>query len=142
MDNLIVYVPALLGGVLIGSSALLLMFVLGRVAGISGILSNLLSLNWHSDKTWRFVFIAGLVLGVVIYQQLFPMDIPFRQPPSAPLILLGGFLVGFGTHLGSGCTSGHGVCGIGRFSIRSMIATATFMLAAGVTVFVVNHLLG
>ena len=141
MLNLSSYLPALFGGVLIGSAALLLMLVLGRVAGISGIASSLISIT-TSDKLWRGVFILGVVLGTFLLQQFMPKTLPFRPELSNILIVIAGLLVGFGSHYGSGCTSGHGVCGIGRFSIRSIVATITFMATAAITVFIIRHVMG
>lgn len=132
------FLPALFGGMLIGCSALLLLFVLGRIAGISGIVANLLFGKDKKQFSWRLVFVAGLILGAVIYQNIAPHTLPFREAPSVYLMLVAGFFVGFGTYIGSGCTSGHGVCGIGRFSVRSIVATVVFMVAAIITVFIVK----
>lgn len=132
------FLPALLGGMLIGCSALLLLFALGRIAGISGIVANLLFGKDKKDYSWRLVFVAGLIIGAAIYQNISPQPLPFRTPPPVYLMVVAGFLVGFGTYIGSGCTSGHGVCGIGRLSVRSIVATMVFMVAAIVTVLVVR----
>lgn len=144
MELLINYLPAFLGGMLIGLSALLLLIGLGRIAGISGIVGNILQQskagNATNDKLWRILFVLGLVIGAAIYHYIDPFQLPFRQPPSAWLMIIAGLLVGIGTYIGSGCTSGHGVCGIGRFSIRSLSATVIFMLTAGITVFFVKHM--
>lgn len=130
---------ALLGGALIGLAAVLLMALNGRIAGISGILGGLLS-PATGDKAWRLAFIAGLIavppLALLLGRRLPAAD----MPTSWPLIVVAGLLVGFGTRLGSGCTSGHGVCGIARLSVRSLVATAVFMVAAVLTVAVVRHL--
>ncbi|MDO6428176.1 YeeE/YedE family protein [Thalassotalea sp. 1_MG-2023] len=145
MESLISYLPAFLGGMLIGLSALLLFIGLGRIAGISGIVGKILqpleSDNQANEKLWRVLFILGLVVGAAIYHFFDPFTLPFRQPPSAWFMIISGLLVGIGTYIGSGCTSGHGVCGIGRFSIRSLSATIIFMLTAGITVFVIKHVL-
>lgn len=138
MNDFFPFTSALVGGLLIGSSALLLMLAIGRIAGISGILGQALSKVGAGDS-WRWVFLIGLLLGALIYQAMIGFDLPFRDAPATWLLVIGGFLVGFGTYLGSGCTSGHGVCGIGRFSKRSIIATCIFMFAAIVTVFLVRH---
>ena len=136
-----IYLP-LLGGLMIGSSAIILMLCLGRISGISGILWNALSppISAENDTTsrfdihWRWFFLAGLPLGAWITGFLFrikPQPIP--EHPLA-LIIIAGLLVGIGTKVGSGCTSGHGVCGIGRFSPRSIVATFVFMSVGIVTV--------
>ena len=132
---------ALLGGGMIGLSAAALLLLNGRIAGVSGIMSGLLPPR-RGDATWRFLFVAGMVVGGVMLRLL--DDDPFRglATTPAPVLIAAGLLVGFGTSLGSGCTSGHGVCGVGRFSRRSIVATLTFMLAGGITVFVIRHVLG
>jgi hypothetical protein len=132
-----------LGGVLIGLAAVLLLFGLGRVAGISGIFAGFLRPR-DSGFTWRAAFLGGLVLGGVIASQLAPELFAITGNAVQPLVVvaLAGLLVGFGTRMGGGCTSGHGVCGISRLSARSMIATATFMATGVITVFVTRHLIG
>lgn len=132
---------ALLGGVLIGTSAVLLLLSIGRIAGISGIVFGLLP-GGMNDRGWRMAFLAGLLLGTLL---AFPIPgLSFEPREGFPLwaLLAGGFLVGSGTRLGDGCTSGHGVCGLGRRSPRSLAATVTFLLVAIVTVFGTRHLLG
>jgi uncharacterized membrane protein YedE/YeeE len=111
----------------------------GRVAGISGIVGGLLTLR-SGVAAWRAAFVAGLVLGALGY--LWAADVSVRVLAPLPAVLVGGLLMGFGTRLGSGCTSGHGVCGISRFSLRSIVATIVFMVAGFLTVFVVRHVLG
>jgi uncharacterized membrane protein YedE/YeeE len=131
-------VASLLGGVLIGLSATALLALNGRVAGISGIVGGLLEPR-PRDAGWRLAFVAGLVAGGAILRVALPtaFESTIVQPP---LQLVGaGLLVGFGTRLGNGCTSGHGVCGISRGSRRSLVATAVFMAAAMITVLVVRH---
>ena len=112
----------------------------GRITGISGILSGLLTLN-PTDKSWRLLFLGGMVLAGGAYQIILPGS--FTARPDFPLILLlaGSFIVGFGTRMGGGCTSGHGICGIGRLSMRSIIATMTFMTSGIITVYIIRHLL-
>lgn len=110
----------------------------GRVAGISGIVGGLLTLRTR-DTVWRAAFVAGLVLGALGY--LSAADIPVRVLAPLPAILAGGLLVGFGTRLGSGCTSGHGLCGMARLSRRSVVATATFFGVAMLTLFLTRHVL-
>ena len=127
------------GGVLIGIAVIFFFISTGRLAGISGIVNNTLTntTNWLSN----FLFLIGLIIGPTVYLLILNKDIPFLITPSFPLIIIGGILVGFGTKIGSGCTSGHGICGISRFSVRSIVATITFILAAMITV-VILKLLG
>jgi uncharacterized protein len=133
-------VSAAIGGALIGLSAVLLMLLAGRIAGISGIVGE--SLNPGSDKGWRLAFLAGLV-AVPLLAALFgfPAVAP-SMPNSLGLIVVSGLLVGFGTRIASGCTSGHGICGIARVSPRSLAATAIFMASAIVVVFLTRHVVG
>jgi hypothetical protein len=133
-------VSAALGGSFIGLSAALLWIANGRIAGISGILGRLASPP-RSDLGWRLAFLAGLV--VVPLLSALVVAPPTIVMEASPVALVGaGLLVGFGTRLGGGCTSGHGVCGIARLSRRSITATALFMTSAAVTVFIVRHLVG
>lgn len=111
-----------------------------RIAGISGILGNLLTAR-QSDIVWRIAFLLGLIGAPWLYQVLAGAPVVLRDN-SGPKILVGGVLVGLGTRLGSGCTSGHGVCGIARLSTRSVVATCLFMAAGCITVFVTHHILG
>ena len=134
-------VSATIGGALIGLSAVLLMWLNGRIAGISGILQGAVSAR-GADRSWRLAFFAGLVLGGLLYMLVTGGTLMTRTGVSPLLIIGAGVLVGFGTRLGSGCTSGHGVCGISRLSPRSLTATATFMLAGIVTTGVMRHVLG
>lgn len=129
---------ALAGGALIGISVTLLLFFNGRIGGVSGIMNGVLSAP-KQDRAWRLIFLAGLVLGAFIFQLLVPdFNIPRR---NYPLFLLGpgGFLIGFGTRMSGGCTSGHGICGIANLSIRSIAATLTFMAAGIATVYIIRH---
>jgi uncharacterized membrane protein YedE/YeeE len=132
---------AAIGGALIGLSAVLLMLSTGRIAGISGIFSGLLNLR-DEDKGWRIAFIAGLILAPIIAGLIGHGTAPPKLPASWVVLVVAGLLVGFGTRLGGGCTSGHGICGIGRLSPRSIAATVVFMVTAVVTVAVTHHLLG
>ena len=133
-------VASFLGGSLIGCAAALLWLVNGRIAGISGILGNLLTAR-PGDIAWRIAFLLGLTCAPCVY--LTVAETPsIRIEASIPVMLAGGMLVGFGTRLGSGCTSGHGVCGIARLSIRSVVATFLFMATGCITVFVTRHILG
>lgn len=137
MDTSFTPFEALLGGSLIGLSAVLMMLINGRIAGISGIVGGSVKAG-AGDKVWRAAFVLGLITAPFFYAFVTgPIVISFRV--STPVLLAGGALVGIGTQLGSGCTSGHGVCGIARFSKRSIAATCTFMVAAVITVYVVRH---
>lgn len=130
---------ALLGGLLIGLSATLLLLFNGRIAGISGIVNG--AITFGSDCRWRWLFIGGMMLGGWLYEGAIATS-PTPVSEFAPVsMIVGGLLVGFGTRLGNGCTSGHGVCGLGRLSFRSLVAVLTFLTAGFVTVFVTHHLL-
>jgi uncharacterized membrane protein YedE/YeeE len=135
-------ITAIAGGLAIGMAAALLLLLTGRIAGVSGMAAATARLG-QGGPPWPLAaaFIAGLPLGAALVAHV------FRRPEvivtsSVPLLILAGLLVGFGTRLGSGCTSGHGVCGIARLSRRSLAATATFMASAAATVFVVRHVIG
>ena len=133
---------SLFGGMLIGASALILMAFNGRVAGISGITSNALP-PWPgmSDAGWRLAFLAGIIAAPLLYQ-IAAGPVERTVSGNLPLMLAAGLLVGFGSVFGSGCTSGHGVCGLSRVAPRSIAATGTFMLVAAATVFVTRHMIG
>ena len=131
------WASALAGGVLIGLAAVLLLWSIGRIAGISGIATGAIE-GARGDRAWRLAFLAGLMLAGAIALQFVPAP-PRTQTAPVPLLLAAGFLVGFGTRLGSGCTSGHGVCGLGRLSRRSFAAVATFVGFAMATTFIVRH---
>jgi uncharacterized protein len=134
-------VSAAIGGGLIGLSAVLLMLLTGRIAGISGIFGGLLDFR-SEDKVWRIAFIAGLILAPLIAGLIgLAMQSP-KLPGSWTVIIAAGTLVGFGTRLGGGCTSGHGICGVARLSVRSIAATVIFMLSAIATVAVTRHVFG
>ncbi|QFU76329.1 YeeE/YedE family protein [Halioglobus maricola] len=134
------FATPLAGGILIGVAASLLLYLLGRIAGISGILWGAISAS--SDNAWRWMFLLGLLGGALVYHLV--LGVPFPRASEAPawLAIVAGLLVGVGTRLGSGCTSGHGVCGLGRLSLRSLVATLTFMAAGIATVYVFRQLLG
>jgi len=134
-------VSALVGGLLIGLAASGLLWLNGRIAGVSGILFGLLS-GSLSERVWRGLFLLGLVLGTTSYLALTHTPAPVRQGFPVPLLLLAGLLTGFGTARAKGCTSGHGVCGLARLSLRSLVATATFLAVALLTTYLVRHLLG
>ena len=133
-------VSGLVGGLLIGLAAALLLLLNGRISGISGIVGGLLAPK-SADIGWRVVFVAGLVLGAFIYMPATGDAIPISMQASLPVIVVAGLLVGFGTRLGSGCTSGHGICGIARLSRRSIVATLVFMGVAILTVFLTRHVI-
>ncbi len=129
------------GGLLIGTASLLLFAFNGRIAGVCGIAFSLLTAK-TANSAWRWLFLTGLIIGTLLFH--FLSNTPFPAPPnnSVPQLLIGGLLVGYGTTMGNGCTSGHGVCGIARLSTRSITATLSFMLAAIVSLYVFKHLLG
>lgn len=133
---------SLAGGVLVGLSAVLLMFFQGRIMGATGILSGLVTGGVPGDKSWRAAMVVGMISGpllvFVLTGQMPVVDVPI----SLPMILIGGFIVGIGVTFGSGCTSGHGVCGMARLSPRSIAATVTFMIVAFATVYVIRHVIG
>ncbi len=130
---------ALIGGVFIGISAAMFVLLNGRIAGISGVLGGLLR-PVRGDVAWRAAFVAGLVAAPLVYA-LFATVPAARIDADTGALVLAGLLVGIGTRYGSGCTSGHGVCGLSRLSPRSLVATGAFMAAGFVTVYVIRHLL-
>jgi len=130
---------ALIGGVIIGIAAAMLALLNGRVAGISGIVGGLMRPSFP-DLTWRAAFVAGLLVSPILYAMVATLP-PIDVESGYPVIVIAGLLVGIGTRYGAGCTSGHGVCGLSRFSLRSVVATAVFMLAGFVTVYVVRHVI-
>jgi uncharacterized membrane protein YedE/YeeE len=134
-------VSAAIGGALIGLAAILLMLSTGRIAGVSGIFNGLLNLR-AEDKGWRIAFLVGLILAPVIAGLIGYGMLPPKLPSNWAVIVVAGLLVGFGTRLGGGCTSGHGICGIARLSPRSIAATIVFMVTAIITVAVTRHVLG
>lgn len=130
-------ISATLGGIVIGISVILFFYTTGRLAGISGIFANTIT---NKDKRIsNLLFLLGLIAGPLIYFRLTNLEINFNITNSLILIIFGGFFVGLGTSIGSGCTSGHGICGISRFSLRSIIATLTFILMGMITVFILQQ---
>lgn len=127
---------SLFGGMLLGLSASILMFFSGKVAGISGVISGLLAPN-KRDSLWRIAFLAGMILSVYMIAPL-GYVLPDISDNNILLVMVAGLLVGFGTRLGNGCSSGHGIIGMGRLKLRSIIATMTFMLSAALVVFFRN----
>jgi uncharacterized membrane protein YedE/YeeE len=134
------YIVPLSGGLAIGLAATILLLCNGRVAGISGILWG--AVSRQHDQRWRWLFVLGLLVGPVVFH--FLSGVPAPAPSQAPwwLIIIAGLIVGYGVRMGCGCTSGHGVCGIGRLSLRSLVATLTFMSTGILTVYLLRHVLG
>jgi uncharacterized membrane protein YedE/YeeE len=130
---------ALIGGAILGIAVVGYLYVNGRIAGISGLLAQVLQPKSLLNNP-AFWFLSGLFIIPFIYQLFVEPEIVIKSSPIG--LIIAGILVGFGTRLGSGCTSGHGICGMSRLSVRSIVATVTFMLAGIVTVFVVRHILG
>ncbi len=130
-------ISSLIGGLIIGSSVVLFFYTSGRLAGISGIFAN--SLTNNNKRFSNILFLSGLVIGPLSYYYFTNIPIEFEITSSYTLIVIAGFLVGFGTKIASGCTSGHGICGISRFSIRSIVATLTFIFSAFITVFILQN---
>jgi len=138
------WILAAAGGALIGVAAVIMLFGIGRITGISGIARQLFLYKpnaFNSENTWRWLFVAGLIIGAFMAHKLFGIAIPQNQAGSTISIVIAGLLVGYGTTIGSGCTSGHGICGISRLSLRSIAATLVFMAAGMVMVFIVRHLI-
>jgi uncharacterized membrane protein YedE/YeeE len=134
-------VAALIGGILIGLSASAMLLLEGKIAGISGICAGVLN-PAKDDIGWKVSFIAGLLAGGVLLRIFLPSAFDFGIIRPYGMLMVAGVLVGFGTRLGNGCTSGHGVCGISRLSPRSIVATLTFIASGAITVYVVDHLMG
>ena len=135
------WLNALLGGGLIGLSATIMMLFNGRVAGCSGIFFRSIYEGIKREHLWRHSFIAGLIIGGALYFRLSPESFVIDTNRTMIAIAIAGFFVGFGTKLGSGCTSGHGVCGLSRFSIRSLAATLTFIVSGAIAVAMMNLIL-
>ena len=133
-------VSGLIGGLLIGLAATLLLLLNGRLSGISGIVGGLL-VSKRSDAGWRLAFVAGLLVGALAYMLATGGALLLEMQAPLPVLVAAGLLVGFGTRLGSGCTSGHGICGIARLSRRSIVATSVFFVVAILTVFLTHHVL-
>lgn len=129
----------LLGGVMIGAASIGLLATIGRIAGVSGIAWGAIA---GPDRDWRILFVLGLMLGGALVHTALGKPIPAASEAPLWLAIVAGLLVGFGTRMGSGCTSGHGVCGLGRRSLRSLVATLSFMFMGVVTVYVTHHLIG
>lgn len=136
-----VFGPPLIGGGLIGLGVAMMAALNGRVTGVSGIINGLLQ-RGDGDAGWRAAFVVGLIAAPLFYALFDSGAFVVGELPSPPVLIFAGFLVGAGAGIGSGCTSGHGVCGLARGSVRSLAATVTFMAAAAATVFVVRHVIG
>ena len=130
------------GGLLIGLGAVLLMLGLGRIFGATGILSGLVLAERRDEFAWRLAVVAGMVFAPGLILAVTGSMPALTVPVSPAMIVVGGVIVGLGASLGSGCTSGHGVCGLSRLSLRSIVAVPTFMLTAGITVYVIRHVFG
>lgn len=134
-------VASFIGGVLIGLSAAAMLLFNGKIAGVSGILAGVLR-PVKADTLWRACFLGGLFVGGLMLRVFLPAAFDFGTIRSPGALTAAGLLVGFGTRLGNGCTSGHGICGTARLSTRSIAATATFMATGAAVVYAINHLLG
>ncbi len=133
------WINGLLGGLLVGTSATILLAFNGRIAGICNLVNS--AINFAPREGWRWLFLGGLLGGGALYEYILASQ-PTPVSAFAPwAMLVGGFLVGFGTRMSNGCTSGHGVCGLGRLSPRSLVAVLTFLATAIATVFIVRHVL-
>ena len=130
------------GGLLIGLGAVLLMLGLGRIFGATGILSGLVLMDSRDEFSWRAALVLGMILAPALVFRVTGAMPVLNVPVSPLMIVIGGIIVGFGASLGSGCTSGHGVCGLSRLSLRSFVAVPVFMAAAGITVYLIRHVFG
>jgi len=131
-------IPALIGGIVIGLAVVLFFYSTGRLAGVSGIANNVLTKN--TNRRTNLLFLIGLISGPIIYQLFISSDVPYLINNNTVILIIGGLLVGIGTQIGMGCTSGHGVCGISRFSVRSIIASISFIFSGVVVVYLMNML--
>ena len=135
-------ISGLVGGAIIGLSAVVLMLTVGRIAGVCGIALNAMIASDTAGRSWRLAFLVGLPVGALLVTAIGLKDwsgVTF--PATIPTTILGGFIVGVGSIVGSGCTSGHGICGLARFSLRSVVATTTFLATGAATVFVIRHMI-
>ena len=140
MENFTPY-TAFSGGMLIGLSVAIMLFFNGRITGISGFIAEVLTPK-VDEWLWRMVFLTGMIIGSFVFVFLFPDTFVPRTGFPLSLLIIGGLLVGFGTKLGSGCTSGHGICGLAQLSPRSLVATIVFMFSGAITVFIIRHIVG
>ena len=132
---------SLVGGIIIGIAALILLFFVRKIAGVSGIIGGLFPIV-RRDAAWRLTFLVGLILGGTVLSQVYPKSIELELTYSTLALVLAGLLVGFGSRLGGGCTSGHGICGLGRLSSRSMIAVLAFMTTGIITAVIIGQFFG
>ena len=135
-------ISGLVGGAIIGLSAVVLMLTVGRIAGVCGIALNAMIASDTAGRSWRLAFLVGLPVGALLVTAIGLKDwsgVTF--PATIPTTILAGFIVGVGSIVGSGCTSGHGICGLARFSLRSVVATTTFLATGAATVFVIRHMI-
>lgn len=135
------FISPLLGGALIGISVTLLLLFNGRTTGVSGIMNGVFN-PLSKERNWRILFLVGLLVGAFLFQLIEPDSFTPRENYPLWLIAIGGYLVGMGTRIGGGCTSGHGICGIAFLSMRSIVATLTFMAAGMLTVYITKHIIG
>ncbi len=142
METLFTPFASLGGGALIGLGAVLLMLGLGRIFGATGIMSGLVFAENSSEFSWRAAMVFGMILSPGLIFLVTGKMPEFSVPVSPLMIAIGGVIVGFGASLGSGCTSGHGVCGLSRLSVRSIVAVPTFMVTAAITVYLIRHVFG
>jgi uncharacterized protein len=142
METTFTPIASTIGGLLIGTASVLLMLTLGRIMGATGILAGFFTPASRDDFLWRAAMLAGMVTSPLIYLALTGSFPAVEIPISTPVLLIGGFIVGIGVTFGSGCTSGHGICGMARLSPRSIAATLTFMAATAVTVYIIRHVIG
>lgn len=142
METAFTPIASLGGGLLIGLGAVLLMLGLGRIFGATGILSGVVFVESREEVAWRLALIAGMILAPGLIFAVTGSMPSLSVPVSPLLIVVGGVIVGLGASLGSGCTSGHGVCGLSRLSVRSLVAVPTFMVTAAITVFLIRHVVG
>ena len=134
-------ISAIIGGILIGIAAVILLLFNGKILGVSGIVSRAI-FKPVLQSIWSWAFLLGLILGAAVYRFIFPEQLIIVIEASLPVLILAGLLVGFGTRLGSGCTCGHGICGIARFSKRSIVATGSFMFFGMMIVYLMKNVLG
>ncbi len=142
METVFTPIASFSGGMIIGLAAVLLMLGLGRILGGTGILSGLVFAENASEGLWRGAMVLGMILAPVLIYLVTGAMPQIAVPVSSMMIVIGGIIVGFGASLGSGCPSGHGVCGLSRLSVRSLVAVPVFMLTAGITVFIIRHVIG
>ena len=134
-------VSGLVGGALIGLAAIILMLTIGRIAGVCGVALNAVTASDAAGRSWRLAFLLGLPLGALLVSALGLKDwSSITFPATTPMTVIAGFIVGVGSIAGSGCTSGHGICGLARFSMRSVVATITFIATGAATVFIIRHM--